>query len=70
MSAAKRVGMMLHEHANELAQKYRWKAENIVRFFDGLGMTKEQKISFLADELAGAYMQGEWRKYEDDHERS
>lgn len=44
---------------DELSERYRWKAENIVRFFDKLGMTKKQKVKFLAEELAGAYMQAE-----------
>ena len=44
---------------DKLAAKYRWKAENIVRFFDKLGMTKKQKIEFLSEELAGIHMQAE-----------
>ena len=44
---------------DELADKYRWKAQNIVRFFDKLGMTTKQKVKFLSEELAGAYMQAE-----------
>ena len=48
---------------NELAEQYRWKAENIVRFFDKLGMTTKEKVTFLSQELAGAYMLAE------DHQR-
>jgi hypothetical protein len=44
---------------DSLAEQYRWKAENIVRFFAHLGMSKKEKIKFLAEELAGAYMHGE-----------
>ena len=43
---------------DKLAEQYTWKAENIVRFFDKLGMTTTQKEEFLARELAGAYIQG------------
>jgi hypothetical protein len=35
------------------------RAENIVRFFDHLGMTTEQKVKFLSEELAEAYMSAE-----------
>ena len=41
---------------NELSKQYKWKAENIVRFFDGLGMTTKQKVKFLSEELADVYM--------------
>lgn len=44
---------------NELVAQYEWKAENIVRFFDHLGMTTEQKVKFLSEELAEAYMSAE-----------
>ena len=39
-----------------LAKNYRWKAENIVRFFDKLGMTKQAKIKFLSEEFAQIHM--------------
>lgn len=41
---------------HELAIAYQWKAENIVRFFDKLGMTQKQKIDFLAKEFASVHM--------------
>jgi hypothetical protein len=44
---------------DELAGNYRWKAENIVRFFDNLGMSRKARIKFLSEELAQAYMHGE-----------
>jgi hypothetical protein len=43
------------EQVRELQAAYAWKAANIVRFFDNLGMTTEEKEKFLAQELAGAY---------------
>jgi len=43
----------------ELAEKYRWKAENIVRFSAGLGMTTKQKEDFLASELAHVHESAE-----------
>lgn len=50
---------LLSQREAELAKKYAWKAENIVRFFEKLGMTTKQKEEFLAKELAGAYMLGD-----------
>lgn len=39
----------------ELAESYRWKAENNIRFFEKLGMTTEQKVEFLAKEFASIH---------------
>jgi hypothetical protein len=50
----------LTQRRNELAKQYQWKAENILRFLDKLGMTKKQKEKFIADELAQAYMNAEY----------
>lgn len=44
---------------DELAEQYEWKAENIVRFFDKLGMNTAEKVKFLSQELAQAYMNAE-----------
>ncbi len=44
------------QRRDELAEKFTWKAENIVRFFDRLGMTTEEKVKFLAQEFAGVHM--------------
>lgn len=38
------------------AEKYQDKAECIVRFFDNLGMTREEKIKYLADTFASLEM--------------
>ncbi len=48
------VSKLLQKREDELATQYRWKAENIVRFFDHLHMTTEAKVAFLARELACA----------------
>ncbi len=42
-----------------LTEQYRWKAENIVRFFDKLGITTKQKEDFLASELAYVHSSAE-----------
>jgi len=41
---------------DELAKGYRWKAENNIRFYDGLGMSTEEKVEFLSREFAGIQM--------------
>jgi hypothetical protein len=51
-SGSKLVRGPLSAAIDELQKAYIWKAENIVRWFDGLGMTKEQKVEFLAREFA------------------
>jgi hypothetical protein len=44
---------IIHEQA---AEKYRFKAETIVRWFDELGMTTEEKVKYLQNEFAGLEM--------------
>jgi hypothetical protein len=58
-AGTRRVGPYT-QRRNELAKQYQWKAENILRFLDKLGMTKKQKEKFIADELAQAYMNAEY----------
>jgi hypothetical protein len=50
---------LLAAHLDDLETAYMWKAENIIRFLDGLRMTKKQKEVFVARELATAYWLGE-----------
>jgi hypothetical protein len=45
---------------DELAKKYAWKAETILRFFKVFKMDADQQAKFLAKELASAYMCGEY----------
>lgn len=40
---------------NSLAEQYRWKAENNIRFYEKLGMTTEEKVDFLAKEFASIH---------------
>lgn len=51
--------LMRSERLKELAEKFRWKAENNIRFYEKLDMTTEQKVDFLAQEFAGVYWLGE-----------
>ncbi len=47
------------ERISKLAEQYRWKAENIVRFLDRLEWTStREKEDFVARELALAYDNG------------
>lgn len=50
---------LIHERVNELAEQYRWKAENIVRFLEKLEWkSTKDKEDFVAKELANAYILG------------
>jgi hypothetical protein len=40
----------------ELEPKYRFKAETIVRFFERLNMTTEEKVQYLQQTFAGMEM--------------
>lgn len=50
------------ERLKELADSFRWKAENNIRFYEKLDMTTEQKVDFLAQEFASVYWLGEMRR--------
>ena len=54
--------LMRSERLKELAEQFRWKAENNIRFYEKLGMTTEQKVDFLAQEFAAIYWLGEMRR--------
>jgi hypothetical protein len=53
---ARAAANLLSTEIKELQKQYMWKAENIVRFIEKLGMTQEQKVEFVAYELANAYV--------------
>lgn len=38
-----------------LAEQYRWKAGNNIRFYENLDMTTEEKVDFLAKEFASIH---------------
>ena len=47
--------LMHSERLKTLAEQFRWKAENNIRFYEKLDMTTEQKVDFLAQV-------GEWHR--------
>lgn len=54
--------LMQSERLKDLAEQFRWKAENNIRFYEKLDMTTEQKVDFLAQEFAGVYWLGELKR--------
>jgi hypothetical protein len=46
------VGGLLSTSHKILTEQFRWKAENNIRFFDGLGMSPKEKEDFLSSEFA------------------
>lgn len=54
--------LMQAERLKKLAEQFRWKAENNIRFYEKLDMTTEEKVDFLAQEFAGVYWLGEMRR--------
>jgi hypothetical protein len=49
------VGGLLSTSHKILTEQFRWKAENNIRFFDGLGMSPKEKEDFLSSEFAYVY---------------
>lgn len=41
---------------DEIAVKYQFKAETIVRWFETLDMTRDEKVKYLRNEFAGLEM--------------
>lgn len=54
--------LMQTDRLKKLAEQFRWKAENNIRFYEKLDMTTEEKVDFLAQEFASVYWLGEMRR--------